>query len=169
MRAGFCAALALLSSACTSEPGEAPQDCATAKAQFWDCFDRFQRLADGAVSMDFEAMWYACVPHSEPKEFSGSWGVDFEWNRFYKGREPTPEEAFAEFDAPDLAFKQGVEAPPRSDNKAQLWALRFTGREETCQLFPNMTPTIFVEEVIDQKLVWEVQGYPTYTYEPSAP
>jgi hypothetical protein len=169
MRSGFCAAVALLLSACTSEPGAPPQDCATAKAQFWSCFERFQTTTDGDISMDFEAMWYACVPHSDPKEFKGSWAADFEWSRFYDSRQPTPQEAFADFDVPYLEFKEGAEAPPASENKARLWAMTFIGREETCRLFPDVEPTIFVEEVIDQKLVWEVQGYPTYTYEKSVP
>lgn len=111
-------------------------------------------------------MWYACVPHSEPKIIEGSWVTDFEWNAFFEGREPPPKEAFPnDYMPPRLAFKRGVEPPPGIDGQARLWAIRFVGREETCDLLSDIEPTFFVEEIIEKNLIWEVEGYPSYSLE----
>ena len=116
---------------------------------------------------EFEDMWYACVPHSEPKVIEGSWATDFEWNAFFEGRRPAPKDAFPiDHPLPSLAFKDGVDAPPSSDGKARLWAIKFIGREETCELFPEIDPTFFVERILDKELIWDVEGYPTYSFEP---
>lgn len=154
------AALAL--QACVNQSDSPPANCAVAKAQFQQCFDRH-----GAGDADkFEEMWYACVPHSEPKTIEGSWATDFEWNAFFEGRQPTPEEAFPDTLPPSLAFQTGVDAPHREDGAARLWKMKFVGREETCRLFDDIPPTFFVEKVLDKDLIWEVEGYPTYSLEP---
>jgi hypothetical protein len=168
MRTGVIAT-AVLFSGCANQPEGPPRNCVEARAQFSRCVGRFETVSNGTISLNFEAMWYACVPHSKPQLFEGSWAVDFEWSRFYENRRPSPKEAFAAFEGPELAFKRSINAPPSSENKARLWAIRFIGREESCQLFPNTQPTIFVERVIDRKLVWEVQGYPDYTFEETRP
>jgi hypothetical protein len=163
--------VAVLVSACAKGPDGPPRDCATAQAQFWDCAKPFEKHADGVLSIDFQAMAYACIPLAEPKEYSGSWATDFEWSRFYEGRQPTPSEVFDGYEEPEPFFNKGVKPPPASTDKASLWAVKFIGREDSCRILGVGKPpmTIFVERMINQKLVWEVQGYPTYTYEPSAP
>ncbi|MEW4449677.1 hypothetical protein [Qipengyuania sp. JC766] len=159
MRCKLALTAVLLLNACALESDGPPRDCAVAKAEFWDCFDEFQ-------SAGFEAMWYGCVPHSEPKIFEGSFGTDFEWSQFFENRQPSPEEAFPEdYSPPNLAFKQGVVPPASSRGNARLWAIRFVGREETCRLFPEIPPTFFVEKILDKELIWEVKGYPTYSFE----
>ena len=160
-RAVFLTCVAsLMLTGCDEATKRPPADCAVAKAQFWGCFDQHA----GGDADTFEEMWYACVPHSEPKIFEGSWATDFEWNAFFEGRQPTPEEAFADSLPPSLAFQTGVDAPPRADDAARLWKIKFVGREETCRLFDDVQPTFFVEKVLDKDLVWE--GYPTYSFEP---
>ncbi|MBX7458915.1 hypothetical protein K3152_11715 [Qipengyuania sp. 1NDH17] len=133
-----------------------------ALAQFDDCYERYATSSDDS----FEPMWYACIPHSEPKVIRGSWALDFEWNAFFENKEPTPREAFPkDYLPPNLAFKTGVERPDGRDGKVRLWRVTFMGREQTCNLFPEIPPTFFVERIIDKELVWEVGGYPDYTLE----
>ena len=148
--------------ACGDRADRAPADCAVAKAQFQGCFE--QHAGDDANR--FEEMWYACVPHSEPKIIEGSWATDFEWNAFFPSRQPTPEEAFPDSLPPSLAFQTGEDAPARADGAARLWKIKFVGREETCRPFADIPPTFFVEEVLDKDMVWEVEGYPTYSFDP---
>lgn len=152
--------LALLQ-ACARQPGTPNEDCDVARAQFPTCFDR--HIGDG----DFEAMWYACIPHSAPQRINGSWSTDFEWNAFFEGREPTLGEAFSVEEAysldslrPELAFRSGVEPPPVIDGKARVWRLEFLGRRQTCHIYPNIRPVIYVEEIRHSKLLREVPGYP---------
>ena len=157
---------------CAEDDRSPPQNCAIAKEQFFDCSEEFEYVSEsGSVALDFEAMWYSCVPHSEPKIIEGSWATDFEWNAFFENSEPSPEEAFlTDRWLPSLAFREGVVAPVGSkDNAARLWAVKFVGREETCELFDNIPPTVFVEEILEHKLVREVQGYPSYSFEPIEP
>ena len=141
-----------------------------AKEQFYDCFEQFQYVTEeGGIASDFEGMWYACIPHSEPKIIEGSWATDFEWNAFFEGRRVTPKGAFPEdFLPPNLAFKEGVEMPPQSSMHARLWALKFVGREEICNL-DDAPPTFFVEEILEQELVWEVPGHNTMAADQSVP
>ena len=139
-----------------------PADCAAAKAQFQECFDQNA----GGDAAHFEAMWYACIPHSQAKVIEGSWATDFEWNAFFEGRQPTPKEAFPDTLPASLAFRDGVQAPPKADDAARLWKIKFVGREETCRPFDDIAPTFFVEEVLEKELGWEVQGYPTYSLDP---
>ncbi len=148
--------LALLP-ACTGQTGTPPADCDTARAQFDTCVDR--HLTAGG-DREFEAMWYACIPHSEPRIIKGAWATDFEWNALFKGRVPSPEEAFSCHHTPTgLSFKSGIEAPAVSHNNARLWELEFVGREETCRIDPDLAPTIFVEEIRSSRLVWEGPGF----------
>tara|TARA_B100000678_G_C17953453_1_gene400131 strand:- start:33 stop:515 length:483 start_codon:yes stop_codon:yes gene_type:complete len=157
----------LMLTSCSEAAHGPPKDCAVAKQQFRNCADKY--LASGDAD-GFEGMWYSCIPHSEPKIIEGSWATDFEWNAFFEGRQPTPQEAFpADYLPPTLAFKDGVEAPPGSSGSARLWAIKFIGREQTCRLFENTEPTFFVERILDQKLVWEAQGYPNSSLEPATP
>ena len=160
MRSILGLSVALVLSACTNRPEGPPQDCAEARAGFYDCSDRFQTKTNGVVTTDFEGMWYACVPHSEPKVFEGSWATDFEWNAFFQNARPSPKEAFPDYLPPALSFKEGVERPASVDGQARLWAIKFVGREETCELLPDMPPTFFVEKILEKELIWEVQGYP---------
>ena len=149
--------LALLQ-ACAEQPDRPPEDCETARAQFPACFDRHHA---GGGAEGFEAMWYACIPHSAPQEIAGSWSTDFEWSAFFEGQEPTLEEAFwVDYRGPELAFKHGVEPPPKADGKARVWHIEFIGRRPTCQIHPDIRPTIFVEEIRRRKLLREVPGYP---------
>lgn len=144
--------------ACAERPNTPRENCENAREQFPACFDRHiaQDGSDG-----FEAMWYACVPHSAPEEIVGSWSVDFEWSAFFEGREPSLEEAFSfDYQRPELAFKSGVERPPTTDGKAGVWHLEFIGRKQTCQIYPKIRPTIYVEEIRKKKLLREVPGYP---------
>jgi hypothetical protein len=168
MRFGLCLAFVFSLQACTAEPPGPPADCELAKVQFPSCYEKYIET-EGSTSLGFEAMWYACVPHSEPKVIEASWASDFEWNAFFEGRHPTPREAFPDDLPPTLAFRSGVNSPERADNAARLWSIKFIGREETCRLFPHIPPTFFAEEILEQRLIWEVAGYPTYTFEPIGP
>lgn len=162
MRVGVAFLTVVLLQACASQVEAPPQDCEVARAQFDHCYDRYSSTGSDE---EFEAMWYACVPHSEPMIIEGSWATDFEWNAFFEGREPAPEEAFPDYLPPNLAFKKGVEAPPGSKTHARLWSLKFVGRKETCRLFPEIPSTFFVEKIFEKKLIWEVEGYPSYSFE----
>ena len=148
--------LALLP-ACTGQTDTPPADCDTARAQFDTCVDR--HFTTGG-DREFQAMWYACVPHSEPRIIKGAWASDFEWNAFFKGRVPSPEEAFSSDDAlTGLSFKSGIEVPAGSKDSARLWELEFVGREETCRIDPDLAPTIFVEKINKSRLLWEGPGF----------
>ena len=152
----------LLLQACSQLPEKPPEDCEVAKAQLDRCIDRYiASEGDGAI----ERIWDSCVPLSEPRVISGSWSRDFEWNAFFEGREPSPDEAFSQDMTPSLTFRKGVTPPPEQVGQARLWRLTFIGREETCDLFPDSPKTIFVEQIVEQSLIWEVEGYPSYSFE----
>ena len=162
MRASPMIVCFLLLQACSQQQERPPEDCEVAKAQFDRCFDRYASAKGDDV---LEKTWYSCVPHSAPREIVGSWSRDFEWNAFFEGREPTPNQAFSQDMMPRLAFKTGVTPPAEQEGQARLWRLTFVGREETCDLFPDSPKTIFVEKILEQELIWEVEGYPSYSFD----
>jgi hypothetical protein len=121
-----------------------PLDCKAIEQAVFTCLERHK-------SPDQLRRFRDCVPLAKPEKFRGTWAQDFEFNKFYNGKQVSPSQAW-QFPIPSTGLvTEGSRLEHYAARKmAAVLDVSFIGRRTACNLTEPYRQ-IVVDHVIDVK------------------